>query len=207
MSPIWPRAARKPDDVVTMSNTTTPAARPAESTEPPAGPPKILLVATPLALAALSAAVIFTGFGLGYWTTLGPGPGFFPFWIGLLMGISSLVWLLQALRGNPNVLPQPEEPVMLDTDTVRTAPTAKKRPIWTVLLSLVILASLLELIGFQLSMFAFLLFQLKFQGGRKWLSSLIIALVGSFGVFYLFTEVLQVTLPTSSINVLEDLGL
>lgn len=206
MSPIWPRAARKSDDVMTMS-TTTPAASPAETQEPPAGPSKVLLVATPVALAVLSAAVIFTSFGLGYWTTLGPGPGFFPFWIGILLGSSSIVWLIQALRGNPNVIVPAEEPIVLDTETVSTAPTATKRPIWIVLLSLVILASLLELIGFQLSMFAFLLFQLKFQGGRKWPLSLIIALVGSFGVFYLFTEVLQVTLPTSSINVLEDLGL
>lgn len=207
MSPIWPRAARKSDDVVTMSKTTTAPAPQAETAEPPAGSSKILLVATPVALAALAGAVVFTSFGLGYWTTLGPGPGFFPFWIGLLLGISSIVWLIQALRGNPNVVVPAEEPVTLDTQTVSTAPTAKKRPVWTVLLSLVVLASLLELIGFQLSMFAFLLFQLKFQGGRKWLSSLIIALVGSFGVFYLFTEVLQVTLPTSSINFLEDLGL
>lgn len=206
MSPIWPRAARKPNDVVTMSKTTT-ADTTSDALEPPDGPSKILLVATPLALAALSAAVIFTSFGLGYWTTLGPGPGFFPFWIGVLLGLSSLVWLFQAHRGNPNVVPQPESPITLDTDAVSTAPTAKKRPIWIVLLSLVILASLLELIGFQLSMFAFLLFQLKFQGGRKWLLSLIIALAGSFGVFYLFTEVLQVTLPTSSMDFLENLGL
>lgn len=207
MSPIWPRAARKSDDVVTMSKTTTPTASPADTQEPPAGPSKILLVATPVALAVLSGAVIFTSFGLGYWTTLGPGPGFFPFWIGILLGTSSLVWLMQALRGNPNVIVPAEEPIVLDTETVSTAPTAKTRPIWTVLLSLVVLASLLELIGFQLSMFAFLLFQLRFQGGRKWPLSLIIALAGSFGVFYLFTEVLQVTLPTSSINFLEDLGL
>lgn len=207
MSPIWPRAARKPDDVVTMSEATAPAASPAETTEPPAGPSRILLLATPLALAVLSGAVIFTSFGLGYWTTLGPGPGFFPFWIGILLGTSSLVWLIQALRGNPNVIPQVQETVTLDTETVSTAPTGKKRPIWTVLLSLVILASLLELLGFQLCMFAFLLFQLRFQGGRKWPLSLIIASVGSFGVFYLFTEVLQVTLPTSSIDILENLGL
>ena len=207
MSPNWRRAVRKPDDVVTMSKTTTPAAPETLTQEPPAGPSKILLVATPVALAVLSGAVIFTSFGLGYWTTLGPGPGFFPFWIGLLLGISSIVWLIQALRGNPNVIPAADEPVALDVETVSTAPTAKKRPIWIVLLSLVVLASLLELLGFQLSMFAFLLFQLKFQGGRKWPLSLIIAVVGSFGVFHLFTDVLQVTLPTSSIDFLEDLGL
>lgn len=173
----------------------------------PAGSARTLMLATPVSLIVLALAVIFTSRGLGYWTTLGPGPGFFPFWIGILMGTSSLVWLVQALRGNPNVVPQPEEAIIPDTAVLSSAPTAKKRPIWIVLLSLVIVAGLLEILGFQLSMFAFLLFQLKFQGGRKWVSSLIIAVAGSFGVFHLFTDVLQVTLPTSSIYFLDSLGL
>lgn len=182
------------------------SAPPTQTTEP-AGSTRILMIATPAALMVLALAVIFTSNGLGYWTTLGPGPGFFPFWIGILLGTSSLVWLVQALRGNPNVVPQPEEAVIPDTAVLSTAPTAKKRPIWIVLLSLVAVASLLEILGFQLSMFAFLLFQLKFQGGRKWVSSLIIAVAGSFGVYHLFTDLLQVTLPTSSIGLLDSLGL
>ncbi|NJC23698.1 putative tricarboxylic transport membrane protein [Arthrobacter pigmenti] len=189
-----------------MSKPATSTAEP-EVQESPAGPNKILLVGVPVALMALAAAVIFTSFGLGYWTTLGPGPGFFPFWIGILLATSSAVWLVQALRGNPNVIVPAEAPVAVDPAAESTAPTAKKRPIWIVLLSLIVLASLLDVLGFQLTMFAFLLFQLKFQGGRKWPLSLIIALVGSFGVFHLFTDVLQVTLPTSSIGFLENLGL
>lgn len=208
MSQIWRRAARKPDDVLTVSKNSPETGVAVSAEEPQKNrPSKLILAIVPVALMILAGAVIFSSFGLGYWTTLGPGPGFFPFWIGVLLAISSAVWLIQALRGNPNVGPQPEEPAVINTENVAVTRTAKKRPIWTVLLSLVIMASLLDVLGFQLTMFAFLLFQLKFQGGRKWLESLIIALVGSFGVFYLFTEVLQVTLPTSGIDFLEDLGL
>lgn len=206
MSQIWHRA-RKPDDVLTTSKNQEAAATGSHQARQNNRPKKLVLAIVPVALIVLAGAVIFSSFGLGYWTTLGPGPGFFPFWIGLLLAISSAVWLVQALRGNPNVGPQPEEPAVINTENVTITRTAKKRPLWTVLLSLVVMASLLDVLGFQLTMFAFLLFQLKFQGGRKWLESLIIALVGSFGVFYLFTEVLQVTLPTSGIDLLEDLGL
>lgn len=209
MSPIWRRAGRKSNDVLTMPKN-TPIASETESPSSPAATSKILVVVVPTALIALSSAVILTSFGLGYWSALGPGPGFFPFWIGLLLAVSSAVWLVQALRGNPNVAVPAVEPATdaeFASDGTLTAPTAKKRPIWVVLLSLVVLASLLDVLGFQLSMFAFLLFQLKFQGGRKWVLSLLIAAAGSFGVFHLFTDVLQVTLPTSSIDFLENLGL
>lgn len=208
MSRTWHRATRKPDGVLTTSRNSPDAAVTGSQEAPRTDhPSKIVLAIVPAALMVLAGAVIFSGFGLGYWTPLGPGPGFFPFWIGLVLAISSAVWLVQMLRGNPNVGPKHAEPGVLNTENVKVTRTAKKRPLWTILLSLVIMASLLDVLGFQLTMFAFLLFQLKFQGGRKWLESLIIALIGSFGIFYLFTQVLQVTLPTSGIDFLEDLGL
>lgn len=192
------------------SNKETAGAREPLPPDTPEDPHKFLIIGVPIALMALSCATIVAGLGLGYWTTLGPGPGFFPVWIGVLLGVSSAVWLIQALRGNPNVATPPADPPTdtdVPADSIATAPPAKKRPIWIVLLSLIILASLLDILGFQLAMFAFLIFHLKFQGDRKWLSSLVIAAAGSFGVYYLFTDVLQVTLPSSSIGFLEKLGL
>jgi hypothetical protein len=65
----------------------------------------------------------------------------------------------------------------------------------------------LDLLGFQLSMFLFLLYHLKLRGGRTWVSSLIIALAGSVGAFYAFNYGLNVALPVSAFTPLNLIGL
>ena len=50
----------------------------------------------------------------------------------------------------------------------------------------------MDLLGFQLSMFLFLMYHLKLRGRRTWVSSLIIALAGSVGAFYAFNYGLNV---------------
>lgn len=171
---------------------------------------------TPLMLIAASVAVVIAGaaivtsFQLGYWTSLGPGPGFFPFWIGAVLAGSAVVWLVQGLRGNPNVGVadvQPDtQPGTEEIEAVAES-TGRNLPLWAILLTLIVTASLLNVIGYQLAMFAFLIFMLKVQGRRKWIISLVLAVAGSFGVFYLFTMALQVVLPTASIEFLRIAGL
>ncbi|HEY1155946.1 MAG TPA: tripartite tricarboxylate transporter TctB family protein, partial [Arthrobacter sp.] len=59
---------------------------------------------------------------------------------------------------------------------------------------------------FQLSMFLFLLYHLKIRGRRTWVSSLVIALLGSVGAFYAFNNGLNVALPVSSLAPLNLIG-
>ena len=124
--------------------------------------------------------VLVSSIDLGLWTSLGPGPGMFPFAMGVLLVAMSVVWLFQELR-NPS-----ETPGGVDG-----------RLVIAVVVSLAVLAAVLDLLGFQLSMFAFLLYHLKVRGRRGWLSSLIIALAGSVGAFYAFNYGLNVSLPTA----------
>lgn len=134
--------------------------------------------------------VLISSISLGLWTTLGPGPGLFPFAMGVLLVAMSVVWLVQELR-KPS-----ETPGGVDGGLVIA-----------VVVSLAVLAAALDLIGFQLSMFLFLLYHLKVRGRRGWISSLIIALAGSVGAFYAFTYGLNVTLPTAGIPLLNSIGL
>jgi putative tricarboxylic transport membrane protein len=76
-----------------------------------------------------------------------------------------------------------------------------------VIASLVALASLLDLIGFQIAMALFLLLHLRWVGRRGWLFNVGLALAGSVGTFVLFDRVLQVPLPLSSLPLLSDWGL
>lgn len=142
------------------------------------------------AFTAVGVYVLVSSIGLGLWTSLGPGPGLFPFAMGILLAAMSIVWLFQELR-SPS-----ETPGGVDRGLVIV-----------VVVSLAVLAALLDLIGFQLGMFLFLLFHLKVRGRRGWVSSLIIALAGSVGAFYAFNYGLNVALPTAGIPYLNSIGL
>ena len=142
------------------------------------------------AFGALGAYVLVSSVGLGLWTSLGPGPGLFPFAMGAVLAAMSVLWLLQELKRSST-----------------TGEGADGGLVLAVVVSLVLLAALLDLLGFQLSMFLFLMYHLKIRGKRSWLSALLTALAGSVGAFYAFNYGLNVALPVSSIPVLNLIGL
>ncbi|WP_347108597.1 tripartite tricarboxylate transporter TctB family protein [Paenarthrobacter sp. S56] len=149
--------------------------------------PSVLVGIAAFALVGLY--VLASSITLGLWTSLGPGAGLFPFAMGALLVAMSAVWLVQELR----------------------RPSAKgegvdRGVVISVTVSLVILASVMDLLGFQLSMFLFLLYHLKIRGRRTWVSSLVIALLGSVGAFYAFNNGLNVALPVSSLAPLNVIG-
>ena len=142
------------------------------------------------AFAAVGMYVLANSVSLGLWTSLGPGPGLFPFAMGAGVVAMSALWLVQELR-------RPSERVE----------GVDRGVVISVVVSLVVLASLMDLLGFQLSMFLFLLYHLKVRGRRTWVSSLIIALAGSVGAFYAFNYGLNVALPVSAFAPLNLIGL
>lgn len=160
----------------------------------------------PMVVAALVVAIGAAAFigsrSLGYWDDLGPGPGFFPLWLGVLLVLLGLIWFCQELRARlrPELASEPA------TDEEET-PDYSLPTVLAILVSLCVLAACLEPIGYQVSMLVFLLFHLLVVGRRGLLQSLVIAVIGSFGVFYAFTRLLTVPLPVSSIPFLRDLGL
>ncbi len=142
------------------------------------------------AFTAVGIYVLVSSVGLGLWTSLGPGPGLFPLAMGAVLAAMALVWLVQELR-------RPSE----------IAEGVDRGLVIAVVVSLVILAAVMDLLGFQLSMFLFLLYHLKLRGRRTWVSSLIIAVAGSFGAFYAFNYGLNVALPVSAFPLLNTIGL
>jgi hypothetical protein len=147
---------------------------------------------TQAALAAVGAYVCVAAGELGVWTDAGPGPGCFPLVLGASLIVLSAVWFLQTPR--------------------REAPSsALQRKVWrtggVTIASLVILGAVLDLVGFQIAMTAFLLFQLRWRGKVGWLTSVVISVVGSVGTFHLFGDLLLVPLPVASLPLLSALGL
>jgi putative tricarboxylic transport membrane protein len=168
----------------------TPDPSPVDAPVPPSRTPELIGAAAAL---VIGLAAFVGALGLGYWTR-GPGPGFFPLWLGVLLVVLAVVWGVQAARGR-NL--HRSEPV----------PAGGRRAVALVLGALLVAILLLDVVGYQLSMSALVLFVLVVVGKRRWIESIVVALVAGFGIYALFANVLQVYLPTASVPFLAQLGL
>lgn len=192
-------------------------------------------IAFTIVMLGIAVYAMISGFQLGYWVTLGPGPGFFPFWIGVLMAGGTLVWSLSSILrptaaasvadATPTTAATGRETTaVIETDVAgtdagiapATAETATRSRlatwidryrIWIVVGSMIAVAALLNPLGFQTTMFLFLMLHLRVLGRVRWIISLIVALAGSVGVFHLFWNALQVPLPLSMLIPLHAIGL
>lgn len=137
-----------------------------------------------IVLLAVSALTGFEAVQLTYWTALGPGPGFFPFWLSVLLGTLSLLLCViawPAWRARPRGGVLPDRMIM-----------AKMAVVLGALGGVVVL---LEHAGFRVTMLAMYLVVLYGLGRRDFIVSPLVALAGSFGAFYVFTHWLGVPLP------------
>jgi putative tricarboxylic transport membrane protein len=138
-------------------------------------------------------AVVFIAFGvfviglsldLSYSADFGPGPGFFSFWLGILLIVLGLIDLITTSRRPREALPAGFIP----------DGTGVKR-IFFVAGSLVASIFLMPRLGFTLTIFLFSIFLLRTMGRQAWWATLAISGIGSFGTFSLF-RLLQVSLPS-----------
>lgn len=132
-------------------------------------------------LAAVFAFFAFESLRLSLSDALGPGPGFFPFWLSVSGGFLVLILFVQLFRGR----------VEFETPTLKF----ELRPVTLVLAGLIVATALLEAIGFRLAMLALLPYLLFGLGVRNWVAMALFSAAGSFGVYHLFSDLLKVPLP------------
>lgn len=138
-------------------------------------------------LLGLAVYVGFESLELRYYSSLGPGPGFFSFWLALILGLLALVMLAKATWGKPE--PMPEDFFADRGGYLRMG---------AVVLALLASALLLERIGFRITMFALYFFLLSALGSHRMITRVMVALAGSFGVHFVFTQWLSVPLPAGT---------
>lgn len=139
---------------------------------------------TGLVFLLLAAFLGYHAWGLSYYTPLGPGPGFFPLWICILLALLASVVFLHATFRQPHALPEGF-----------FATASGYRRIAAILIALFAVAALLPTLGFRLTMLVFYLALLSLLDRRHPLETVILALIGSFGAFHLFVEFLSHPLP------------
>jgi len=107
-----------------------------------------------------------------------PGPGFFPFWGGVVLGLLSLVLLLSSLKN-------------MGTLSLSVLKSSKLLLVTGALLAYLLL---LETFGFMTItfLFLFLLFRIEYRG---WVFSAVTALIGAVSSYALFQLWLKTQLP------------
>jgi putative tricarboxylic transport membrane protein len=135
----------------------------------------------------LLVAALFLGYyslQLSYYSSIGPGPGFFPTWLSALLVLLALAMIAQATL-------RPEEPMPADFFADR----AGYLRIAVALAGLFATAGLMSVLGFRVTTFVFYAVLLFALGRRNPVEIVALSAVGSLGVHYLFSNMLRQPLP------------
>lgn len=124
----------------------------------------------------------------------GPGPGFFPFGVSLLLVAMSATWLIQIVRGR--VQPGP-----------LFADRSGRTRVQIVLVSLALFIALLTTLGYMIATLLFMLAIFRLLGHLKWRTALLLAVCGGVVLEYGFVDLLAVPLPTSTIPLIANIGI
>ncbi len=139
---------------------------------------------------------------LTYWTTgstIGPGSGFFPFWISVILTGLTLYWLFQISTRPGEKMPEDFIPGRHEAMLVLL-----------VLLDMVLFVAIVDYTGFPVAMFVFLMVMVVTLGERT-LGNLICYAIfsGAFTAFFaiVFGQWLEVAFPKTQIGILKAMGL
>ncbi|MGB3414801.1 MAG: tripartite tricarboxylate transporter TctB family protein [Microbacteriaceae bacterium] len=150
--------------------------------------------------------ISISSFFMGISSSTGPGPGLLPLIAGLCLVVLGAFYTLGQFRELQEITrANPQSGSFIQT-LKKSTPKGIARS-GAVILSLIVLALVIEYLGFQISMLLFLFFHLKIMGKQSWLLSIILSVGGGFGIFAIFRNIFQVGLPTSSIEILRMIGL
>ena len=134
---------------------------------------------------------LITSLGYSLTDALGPGPGFFPFWLSAVGIALTGGMLVQLARGS-----------IVSDDAVALLPSRQVTlQAGAVLVALTVAAALLEPLGFRLTMLPFIAGLLLALGARSLPAIALTAVAGSFGVFHVFYYWLKVPLPIGVLGI------
>jgi putative tricarboxylic transport membrane protein len=133
----------------------------------------------------LAAFIARESLELKFYTNNGPGPGFFPFWLSMALGLLAVLMILKATFREPE--PMQEGFFASRAGYLRAG---------AIVVALAVTTALLDVVGFPLTMLGAILFLLFALGRPSLIATLLVAAAGSFGCFYLFDRWLKVPLPT-----------
>ena len=156
-----------------------------------------------LVLLALSALVIYDSYRLGAkWGDDGPQSGYFPFYIGLLLGIASLATLLRAVlaeRRRGDNVPAAAPPRQF-------VGWAQLKLVLSVLIPAFVYVLGVQLVGIYVASAFYIALFMRWLGHYSWVKSVGIAIAVSASIFVLFEVWFKVPLYKGAFDALAWLG-
>ena len=173
--------------------------KPSRSGKPPAGggsPIQVLTRAVALGFCALSITVIMIARTYSYRSPTGPGPGFFPLWLGIFMLALSLIWIAQLIAERSK-----------EESRDRIVPPGAILPIAATLGGSLAYAFILPAAGYPIAMSLYMMLLLTVISGTKPGVGAAVSVAVSLGSYYLLAYGMGIPLPRSPFALLGHLGL
>lgn len=139
-----------------------------------------------VALLAVSGVGLVEAVRLGFgWGPAGPRAGFFPFWLSVILGISSLTILVKAVWMSPA------------SEAARKPFVSKKllKPVLAVFLPMAAAVLLVEVIGFYLTSALYLAFYMRWMGRHSWSAIAAVSLLFPTATFLILERWFLIPLP------------
>jgi len=144
-----------------------------------------------IALSILSAGMISAALRLPYGNLHNPGPGFFPLWLGLILGGMSIALFVQTTRGKESERTLKE---ILEEDV-------RWGKVLLVLGALILYGFLMDTIGFLIVTFLLMIVLLRFIEPQPWKVVIGWALAGSVGSYLIFEVWMKLRLPKGFLGI------
>ena len=143
---------------------------------------------TSVILLLICFGTLWEAHNLALFDRLGPGPGFFPFWLALLGAILCGVILYQVTRN-------PADTSVEDNGIFPRGAAARSAA--SILIAAAIATALLDVLGFRITIMLFSAGLLIALDERRWWLIAVFSVVAGFGLFHVFNNWLDVLLPVS----------
>ena len=149
---------------------------------------------TALLVMGLGGVVLFGSSKLGHeWTSDGPGAGYFPFYIGLILAISGAGIFFQALFGKKK-----NTEVFVDREQLGR--------VFSVLLPAAVYVLAIQLIGIYVASALYITLFMVILGKYSWVKSLAVGLIVNVVFFMMFEVWFKVPLFKGEFDLLSPLG-
>ena len=145
---------------------------------------------TGVVLLVLSGYVIQDAWQMPPSMTFGPGPGFLPFWLGVVLAVFAAILFVSAWQRQAT-----------EKDSKPVFPG--KQALFGIGLVLVGLAGyifLIEILGYLVDTFLFIVFLMKVVEREKWRLTLMVAVGTTAALFIIFQFLLEIKLPSNALG-------
>jgi hypothetical protein len=155
---------------------------------------RLMDITVALLLLIVGAVVVYDSYRLGAkWASDGPESGYFPFRVGVLICIASLVTLVQAVRAR-------------NLSYVMFVSLARLKLVLTVLIPALVYVFVVQYVGLYLASAVYIAVFMAWLGKYSWLKSIAVGVLVNVSFFLMFEVWFKVPLWKGSLDPLHFLG-